>query len=382
MLRKRLLYFISPVIIFLILSFKLSPIETNNDKPETDKKEINIPFGKKSITDGPYFFYNNDTVNVKWIKNDRLIEKAVINNNFKFVNRKFGFEFNSDWIEKNKNPNMNFSQTYKDVEKFIAVSDIHGQFDVFAQLLIEHGVINKDLDWIYGNGHLIVLGDILDRGPKVTETLWLVHKIEQQAKLSGGMVHVMLGNHEIMVLNNDLRYVNEKYLKTAKAMGTTYNKLFSDNTFLGNWLKSKPVMVKINDLLFVHAGVSPEFIKKEFTIEKTNKLFNKQIVGKDWNTIFKDSTLTFLMRSKGPVWFRGYFDNPSVKLTELDEILAYFNVNSVIVGHTSFPNISSLLEGKIIGIDSSIKNGDYGEVLIYKDKSFYRGTPSGNTIKL
>jgi hypothetical protein len=378
MLKKRLLYILSPVILLLILSFD----DPSTEKPLVEKKEIEIPFGKKSITDGPYIFYNNNAIDVKWIKNNRLVEKTVVNNNFKFVKRKFGFEFNPEWIEQSKNQDIDFKQTYTGVENLIAVSDIHGQFGVFAKLLIEHGVLNKDLDWIFGTGHLVVLGDIMDRGPKVTETLWLVYKIEQQAKLSGGMVHVMLGNHEIMVLNNDIRYINEKYQKTAQTMGTTYTQLFSDNSFLGNWLKSKPVMVKINDLLFVHAGISPEFIQNNFSISETNELFKNQLVGKDWDTIFKDSTLTFMMRSKGPVWYRGYFKTPFIEISELDNILAYFNVSRVIVGHTSFPNISSLLGGKIIGIDSSIKYGDYGEILIYRDKIFYRGTTSGNTIKL
>jgi len=212
----------------------------------------------------------------------------------------------------------------------------------------------------------------------VTEALWLIFRLEQQALKSGGKVHVMLGNHELMVLNNDVRYINDKYIKSAQLMGKNYSDLYSEDSFMGKWLRQKPIMVTVNDILFVHAGVSTDYINKGITRTKTNEIFAKEIIGQSWDKILNDSLLTFFMSKKGPVWFRGYFDKPLLKEYQIDHLLRYFDVNHIIVGHTSFPNIVSLYNGKIYGIDSSIKLGNYGELLIYEDNKFYRGTSSGS----
>ena len=95
--------------------------------------------------------------------------------------------------------------TYKNVKKVAALSDIHGQFDLAVKLLVNNKIIDKKLNWRFGKGHLVIAGDIFDRGPKVHETLLLIYKLAQQAKKKGGRVHFLLGNHEYMVLHNDLR---------------------------------------------------------------------------------------------------------------------------------------------------------------------------------
>ena len=350
--------------------------------PDTVEQANSKFFGKELITDGPYVFFEDGEIVIKWIYRDRLRAKVIRRDNYNIVKRKFGFEFKPEWIETVKNPENDYKQQYHNVENLIAISDIHGQFEVMAELLQTYQVVDKDFNWIFGEGHLVILGDILDRGPKVTESLWLIFKLEQQAKKYGGKVHVLLGNHELMVLNNDARYINEKYVKSASVMSTTYPKLFSDSNVLGKWLKQKPVMVSINDMLFVHAGVSSEFIKRNFTIAQTNQLFKEKIIGGDWNTILNDSSLTFLMDTQGPLWYRGYFDVPIVREYQIDHVLRYFDAKHIIVGHTSFPNIVTLYDGKIIGIDSSIKLGSYGELLIYRNGKYIRGTSHGVLIDL
>jgi hypothetical protein len=64
-----------------------------------------------------------------------------------------------------------------------------------------------------------------------------------------------------MVLNNDLRYIAAKYKKTEKITRLSYTDFYSENSVLGNWLRSKPVDVKINDILLVYGGISPEILK-------------------------------------------------------------------------------------------------------------------------
>ena len=69
-------------------------------------------------------------------------------------------------------------------------------------------------------------------------------------------MHLVLGNHETMVMRGDLRYLNAKYVDTAAALGKPYDDLFAADTLLGQWLRARPAMIKVNDLLFLHAGVS------------------------------------------------------------------------------------------------------------------------------
>ena len=370
------------IFIFSSLSFK--PLSLKNDiinSEPSEKFESNF-FRKKYINDGPYIFYENNEILVKWIQHNSLKEKKIRKNNFNVINRKFGIDFDPNWIEQINTDSINYTQNYNGVENLIAVSDVHGQYNLLIKLLQKHKVIDKQFNWIFDKGHLVILGDVFDRGPDVTKIIWLIFRLEQQAKENGGMVHVMIGNHELMVLNNDLRYIHKKYVISSELMSTTYDKLYSENSFLGKWLRKKPIIVKINDMLFVHAGVSPKLVKYGFTQSQINELFLNKIIGKSDKFILADPELSLLRGKDGPVWYRGYFRNTIITEQEVSELLRYFDTKHIIVGHTSMPNIVSYYDSKIIGIDSSIKYGDSGEILILKNNEFYRGTSNGALIKL
>ncbi len=373
--RNTILSIISFLILFGSLSFKYPPTNKNKgSKPNY--------FNNKNITDGPYLLYDKEKIVAKWIYKNRLVTKTINNNDFDILQKKIDFEFKPEWIIQNKDTEVDYIQRYNNIENITAVSDIHGQFDILVKLLRTHQIIDENYNWTYGNGHLVILGDILDRGPKVTESLWLIYKLEQQAKTAGGKVHFLLGNHELMVLNNDITYINEKYITSSVMMNNTYNHLFSENTFFGKWLSKRPIFVTINDMLFVHAGVSLDFIKNGYTRSETNQLFHQKIIRQNRKTIFSDSVLTFMISNKGPLWYRGYFKSPYLREYQVNHILRFFEIEHIIVGHTTLSSIGSLYHGKIYGIDSNMKNGNYGELLIYKNGKYYRATLSGSLIEL
>lgn len=65
---------------------------------------------------------------------------------------------------------------YNTEENIFAISDIEGDFDKFIQILQRNKVINDSLNWDFGKGHLVFLGDFFDRGDDVTSTLLsLIH---------------------------------------------------------------------------------------------------------------------------------------------------------------------------------------------------------------
>lgn len=344
-------------------------IDYRKDYSSSDKSE----YPNRNITDGPYVFYENEETVLKWIEGENLVEQIITKDNFEVIEDNFGIKLKPEWIF-NERPQVDYKQEFQNVDRIIAISDIHGQYDLLVKLLREYNIVDEDNNWCFGKGNLIIVGDIFDRGPQVNEALWLVFKLEHQAMESGGKLHYLMGNHEVMIINKDFRYVNEKYMATAEKMDLTYDQLYSEESVLGQWLRSKPVIIQINDVLFVHAGISPEFVEKGFTSDQVNEVFLTKMFGKTKDEIHQDSVLNFLEGRNGPIWYRGYFNDEDLTRVQVDMILKYFNKNYIVVGHTSQESIVSLFRNKIFGIDASIKNGKYGEVLIIDKGDFFRGT--------
>lgn len=330
------------------------------------------------ISEGPYIFWQDGTFNAKWVENGEL--KIENNINIDFPTKELGLGVDTEQFKSNFISKPGIAQKYKGVLNIAVVSDIHGQYDLMVALLKNHSIVNENLDWSFGKGHLVINGDIMDRGDKVTEILWLAYKLEQQALKSGGRVHFLVGNHELMVARDDLRYLHPKYVTAAEIMGITIGELYGFNSILGNWIRQRPAIITINDLLFVHAGISPELIDRKMTAKSVNKMFQETILGPFPPKAKKEDDYWFLMESNGPVWYRGYFDKGEITESGIDEILSYFKSKHIIVGHTSFQTVSSHFGGKVIGVDSSIKDGEDGEILIVEKGKLFRGLKDGGKV--
>ena len=104
-----------------------------------------------------------------------------------------------------------------------------------------------------------MLGDVFDRGPRQTELLWLIYKLEQEAQSAGGGVHLLLGNHETLALLGARQYLHPKYLAAARALGVpSYAALWDGEHIVRQWLRTKPTVQKIGGYLCLHGGLSPE----------------------------------------------------------------------------------------------------------------------------
>jgi hypothetical protein len=182
------------------------------------------------------------------------------------------------------------------VGRVVTVGDVHGAYLPLVGLLSDVGLVSQDLRWIGGDSHLVMLGDLVDRGPRSRDVLDLVMRLQREAEEAGGRVHVLLGNHEIMNLVGDLRYVTEddyaafavdedpKYRKavvrqrlgqvasSTKSMRRVREKLmercpegyfahrraFAPDGVYGSWLLDQRILVVINDVAYVHGGLPPE----------------------------------------------------------------------------------------------------------------------------
>jgi len=187
-------------------------------------------------------------------------------------------------------------------ESVVAIADVHGDFDDFLTILRRTGLVNSQNHWIGGRSTLVQDGDLLDRGPKPREVMNLVIALEKEASSAGGRVISLLGNHEMMNLMGDLRYVtpanyasfsdanSEKRQKTAfddfakwKASHALLlaelphpmemtetewmarhplgfveqREAFSPEGEYGKWLRGHAAVAEVDAVIFLHGGISP-----------------------------------------------------------------------------------------------------------------------------
>lgn len=370
------LFIMFPVLAYCGLLYG-NTIDTNEITTPSAVGE-HAPASVNTADDGPYAFFNEDEqqLDLKWVCNERLIEKTQpVSDIIKPV-----CAYPRDIkIRQHYALEPLFRYTADNVA---VISDIHGQYGVMTTLLSANAIVDSDLNWSFGRGHLVVVGDVMDRGEQVTEILWWLYQLEQQAEAAGGRVHLLLGNHETMVLYNDLRYINKKYQQVAERLGTDYTGLYNERSVLGQWLRSRPVLAQVNDMLFVHGGLHPDYLALGMSVAEVNEQFRLSL-GIARDKLKKVPVLNFLYGSLGPLWYRGYFrEQNAITESLLTQLLSTLNVSRIVVGHTSMDGVFSHFDGKVISVDSNIKHGKDGEVLMWQTGILQRGTMSGEQLPM
>lgn len=264
--------------------------------------------------------------------------------------------------------------------RIAAVSDIHGNLPGLVALLQAHGVINHRRDWSFGQGHLVVVGDVFDRGAQVTGVFWLLRHLEAQAPAAGGRVHVLLGNHELHALRGDVRYLHPSYLHLQKELlGLDQKTLYGPTTELGRWLRTRPVLLRIGPFLFAHGGPSPELLDQEKNLEAFNTAFR---------SIIDTGSPSPLGGRASPVWYRGLIPGkettrPDATDEEVEQILAAFRVRTLVVGHSTLKQgITAFHGGRVHGIDADLMSGGPGELWLFQKGACFRGRSDGSTVPL
>ena len=212
-------------------------------------------------------------------------------------------------------PDLPFAKTSSE-NRIIAVGDVHGAYDSFVQILQKAGLLDAKKNWNAGNATLIQTGDVLDRGPKSREAMDLLMRLEEQAPAKKGRVFALLGNHEVMNMIGDLRYVSaEEYasyanedsekrrarsyleyqelLKNrAETMGqeepiftaesksewekahplgfVEQREAFGPQGKYGRWLRKHSAVMEMDDIIFLHGGISLNVSKLK--IKEINRL--------------------------------------------------------------------------------------------------------------
>lgn len=361
----RLLKYIIVLTLLVLFVFKFFHLYSGATAAELDDTKVDL-------NDGPHLFWDNDSAYhvIYSNKGEELrLEGLITDSNY----------FNGAGYDSGHRYQIGFEAPldyqYDSVSKFFAFSDTHGEFEYTTDLLKAQHIIDDSLNWSFGNGHLIIDGDLTDRGRHVTELLWLVYKLEQQAKKTGGMVHYLLGNHEIMVLQKDLRYINPDYAKICSLLTFDYDQLYSEKTELGRWLRSKNSVMKINNVLFVHGGLKADIIKHGYSIPRINKMIRASIdLPRD--SIKAIDSLKYIYGSLGPFWYRGFHYEmedryPIATKAEIESLLAYYQATNIIVGHTVVDSVTPLFEGLVYAVNQDYEQKDEYEGLFWEDGHFY-----------
>ena len=257
------------------------------------------------------------------------------------------------------------------------MSDPHGRLDCVISLLQGNGIIDEKLRWKFGSNHLMIIGDIFDRGDDVPQIFWLVYKLEQEAAQVGGCVSFLLGNHEPMILANDVRYATPKYHQLAKKLDIPYSQLFGPDTELGKWLATRNTIQIIGKDLYVHAGLSKEFYERNLSIPTVNEEMSKALFMSKKERKSLSELTAFLYGNSGPIWYRGLVRNADkyhpLDSDTLDLILKRYKVKRIIVGHTIFEDVSTFYDKKVIDVNvNNAKNKEkgLGRGLLIKKKKY------------
>ena len=339
------------------------------------------------MRDGPYIQMDDNRLKVEYFIHDSSINKTWREYRFfdaKDKNLTFkGFAGDTNTYHLNLDFRREPSQI-QGVRKLFLLGDIHGMYDKLTKLLKSHNIIDSALNWNFGKGHLVFTGDIFDRGSKVTETLWLIHELKYQAKKSGGDVHYILGNHEMMALKNDYRYLASKYLFFSQFFFREYSQWFAEDTYLGQWIRTKNVAMKMDHKLIVHAGFSPRVLNQRLTLDEINKIFQLHLKGEKFRVPYIQE---LIVSGDGPVWYRGYVANSreytEVENSLVEKTLRYYGASKLIVGHMPHYTVKTMYNGKVYLIDVPVgKTGYLAQGLLIEGDKYYKCSENGNCIEI
>ena len=203
--------------------------------------------------------------------------------------------------------------------RVVVIGDVHGAFPEFVTILERTGLIDPKLQWTGGSAVLVQTGDIPDRGPGTRAALDLIMRLEAQAQKQNGKVLALLGNHEVMTMTGDLRYVSiEDYRsfstdqseKLREQAWEDYKKFMSDprrprpaeslgdaarqkwitehppgfferrdafgpEGVYGRWLRQHDAIAQVGNVLFMHGGLDPKL--RFHNVEELNKRIRSEL---------------------------------------------------------------------------------------------------------
>ncbi|HYQ05073.1 MAG TPA: metallophosphoesterase [Polyangiaceae bacterium] len=261
------------------------------------------------------------------------------------------------------------------VERMVAIGDLHGDVSALRAALRLGGAIDQEGKWIGKNLVVVQTGDQLDRGDDEPQIIELLARLKNEAQAAGGAVHVLNGNHEVMNVQADFRYVtpdgfhdfsaghpdavHERLSASVAPEQRGRTAAFLPGGEMARRLAVQPVVLQIGDSVFVHGGVLEQHVR--YGVGRINQETSAWMAGAP-----SEPAPNSLSNQRAPIWVRDYSDGtPAVdRCAELSRVLTALSAQRMVVGHTvQQQGINSACEGKVWRIDVGLSR-------------FYGGKPS------
>jgi len=359
--------------------------------------------------------------------------------------------------------------------RVVAIGDIHGGLDAFVTILRHAGITDANGRWIAGNTIVVQTGDYTDRGPNVRAVMDLLMSLEQQATAASGRMVVLAGNHEVMNMVGDHRDVTPAIYATFADAGSDerresayqaflkfcatraalfpwspprfyqpvsksewmeahplgyveYREAFGPQGRYGKWLRTKQVVLRLDDVVFMHAGINPDQaprrlddINKQVTTEirrfddNRRRMLDRKLIlsyfslpeiltaaqievqiaealSKNAGAASQDPLDTLptpdsrgltqllqidnwsLFAPEGPLWFRGFaLWSADAGAIQMNNLMQRYSVAHFVVGHTVLEErrITPRFSGAVFLIDTGmVFPGGVASALEIRDRRF------------
>lgn len=248
----------------------------------------------------------------------------------------------------------------------LILSDIEGNLRFLDAALKSLAVTDAQGNWSYGDKHLVIAGDAVDRGRDVFAVLWRLYALSMQAKDAGGAVHLVLGNHEQYLLRGNTSRANREHLYALTRMGGQVG-AFGPDTVIGDWLRLQPVIIKSGRTVITHGGVHPLVADAGFTVNNLNSAMRRYWSG----DVPSKAELDAVIGPAGLTQYRGYLEDGEDRFArataaQIGDVLAHFGATSIVVGHTLVERVTALHEGRVWAIDVNSNTARSEALLIRK----------------
>ncbi|UJR83841.1 shewanella-like protein phosphatase [Sandaracinus amylolyticus] len=250
--------------------------------------------------------------------------------------------------------------TYPAPPRLVAIGDVHGDVDALRSALRAAGAIDEQGRWSGGALWIVQVGDLLDRGDTEDEVLALVSRLEREAEAAGGRFVALHGNHELMNVQGDFRYVTPDgfddfgtYAREAPP-GAARSRIparmlgravaFAPGGPIARALATRNTVAVVGDTVFVHGGLAPSQLERG--IDAINRDVRAFLLG-------EAPLPRALSGEESPVWHRAFaLGEDAETCATLARTLERLGVTRMVIGHTvQDEGIGSACEGRVWRID-------------------------------
>jgi hypothetical protein len=224
----------------------------------------------------------------------------------------------------------------------IAIGDVHGDLDALVRILLGAQLVDQEGHWAGRDTELVLMGDLNDRGPESVNVMDFVMAIQGEALATGGVVHALLGNHELLAARQDHRYVwAREYLAFEHFWFGDVNGLnaiYGGDSPYAQWLRRRPTIVCVASTAFVHAGLNAW--TPHWTVSDLNRIVSQWIAAAQGvgETPDEDTAWTVEEDGPSPLWMHRFTPSPAAHASDEDRAalngwLAHLGVERLVVGH-------------------------------------------------